>query len=149
MKYKFVIIVCMFLGIYSSLFASEAITFLVVVHTSNPRSEMTKEEISNLFLKKITRWEETGKLVYPVNQLKNSPARKEFSRKVHEKKIKAIKAYWQQQIFSGRKVPPVEKYSDQEILEYVARKTGAVGYVSASADISGYKVKAIELTENK
>ncbi len=149
MKYKLLFITCVLLSINSLLFAEEIETFYVIVHASNPHSKLTKEEISILFLKKITRWKETNELVYPVDQLKNSSLREEFSRDVHQKKISAIKAYWQQQIFSGREVPPMEKASDQEVLKYVEQKSGAIGYVSASVDIHEYEVKVIDLIEKE
>jgi hypothetical protein len=43
-----------------------------------------------------------------------------------------IAEFWRQQIFSGRNVPPVEKASDSEVLEFVRSNPGAIGYVSSS-----------------
>jgi hypothetical protein len=86
--------------------------------------------------------------VYPVDLEEDSLIRKQFSQDIHRKKIAAIKAYWQQQIFSGREIPPLEKISDEEVLKYVAQKTGAIGYVSKSADISQYDVKLIEIDKD-
>lgn len=150
MRYKlFLILYISILGFNGLLLANETGNFQVIVHASNPHSKLTKEDISNLFLKKITRWKETDELVYPVDQLEDSLVREEFSRDIHQKKISAIKAYWQQQIFSGREIPPVEKTSDQEVLKYVEQKTGAIGYVSASVDIHQYEVKVIELIEKE
>jgi hypothetical protein len=53
-------------------------------------------------------------------------------------------AYWQQQIFSGRGVPPLELSTETAVVEYVRAHPGAVGYVSAGADIRGLKV--VEVT---
>ena len=46
--------------------------------------------------------------------------------------VSAVRAYWQQQIFSGRNVPPVERPSDAEVLTFVKEHPNAIGYVSAS-----------------
>ena len=78
MKYKLLFITCMLLSINSLLFAEEIETFYVIVHASNPHAKLTKEEISNLFLKKITRWKKTNELVYPVDQLEAARVREEF-----------------------------------------------------------------------
>ncbi len=83
MKYKLIWIVCVLLGVNTLLFAEDTRTFYVIAHASNPHSELTEEEISNLFLKKITRWKETNKIVYPVDQLEDAPVREEFSSAVH------------------------------------------------------------------
>jgi ABC-type phosphate transport system substrate-binding protein len=119
----------------------------VIAHVSIPYSSLTKEELSNLFLKKITRWKETDKFVYPVDLFEDSPVRRQFSEEIHGKEVAAIKAYWQQQIFSGREIPPLERNSDQDVLQYVEQKAGAIGYVSKSVDITQYNIKVIEIVE--
>jgi hypothetical protein len=52
---------------------------------------------------------------------------------VLSKSVSSIKAYWQQQIFSGRDVPPPEKQSEAEVLEFVRSNATAIGYVSPVA----------------
>lgn len=149
MKYVIFLMLCVgILGFNNLLLADEPGEFQVIVHASNPHFNLTKEEISNLFLKKLTRWKKTSELVYPVDLLENSPVREQFSKKIHGKKIAAIKAYWQQQIFSGREIPPLEKKSDQEVLKYIEQKAGAIGYVSTSANITQCEVKVIEISED-
>lgn len=44
-------------------------------------------------------------------------------------------AFLQQQIFSGRATPPAELASDAEVIAFVARTPGAIGYVSAGATL--------------
>ena len=121
--------------------------FKVIVNASNPNSELTKREISKLFLKKVKRWKESNEAVLPVDLIADSPVRGKFSAEIHERKLSSIKAYWQKQIFSGRGVPPPEKTSDEEILKYVEKNVGAIGYVSKSAEIDTYAVKVVEITE--
>ncbi|PIE32690.1 hypothetical protein CSA56_14475 [candidate division KSB3 bacterium] len=130
--------------------AKEEKTFHVIVNTSNPTSELTKSEISKLFLKKNKHWKELNEAVLPIDQVVDSPVRKQFSAEIHGRKISAIQAYWQKQIFSGRRVPPEEKKADQHILEYVAEHEGAIGYVSEAANVSLYNVKTVRiLTEER
>jgi len=43
-------------------------------------------------------------------------------------------------------VPPPEKASDDEVLDFVRMNSGAVGYVSPDADI-GSGVKVLEITD--
>ena len=73
--------------------------------------------------------------------------REKFSKDIHGRKVSSIKAYWQKQIFSGRKIPPPEKKSDREVLVFVQNNPGAVGYVSASANLSQYNVKALKVNK--
>ena len=54
--------------------------------------------------------------------------------------LEAVRTYWQQMIFSGRELPPPELRSDEEVVGYVLRRPGAIGDVSAGADLHGAKV---------
>jgi hypothetical protein len=63
---------------------------------------------------------------------------------VHGKSVTAIKTYWQQQVFSGRDVPPVERPGDAEVVAYVRENVNAIGYVSAGAPLAR-GVKAVTI----
>jgi ABC-type phosphate transport system substrate-binding protein len=117
--------------------------FKVVVNDANPVDRLSPEELSRLFLKGTTAWN-GGEPVTPVDKVANSPERVSFSQSIHGRSVSAVKSYWQRQIFSGKGVPPPEKESDSEVLEFVLRRKGAVGYVATGcALVEG--VKAVEV----
>lgn len=124
--------------------AQETASFKIIVNPTNDISSMTKEQVSELFLKKITQWE-NGRKALPVDQVTSSPIREKFSKEIHDKSVTAINSYWRQKIFSGRDVPPPEKSSDADVLAYIAENADAVGYVSANAPID--KVKVLKITK--
>ena len=117
--------------------------YQAVVHPSNPVASVTAADLSRMFLKKVQKWDH-GPAVVPVDQLNDAAVRAAFSQEVHRKKVAAVVAYWQQQIFAGRDVPPLEKVGDEAVLSYVRSHPGAVGYVSASANTAGVKVIAVQ-----
>lgn len=127
--------------------AEESAGFLIIVHADNPVTEMSKKDLSKLFLKKMKTWKELDATVEPIDLVGDSPARERFSDVIHERKVASIKAYWQKEIFSGRAVPPVEKESDADVLDAVSKNSGAIGYVSESAAVADYKVKVITILE--
>ncbi len=118
-------------------------SFRVVVNASNPVDSLTKTEVSRLFLKRDTRWK-NGFGVSPADQLPRSELRAEFSESIHSKKTQWIKSYWQKLIFSGRNTPPPELQSDREVLDFVRHNVGAIGYVSAQANL-GQGVKVLRI----
>ncbi|WDT75133.1 MAG: hypothetical protein MPW16_17935 [Candidatus Manganitrophus sp.] len=124
--------------------AQETASFKIIVNPTNNVSSMTKEQVSELFLKKVTQWE-NGRKALPVDQVTSSPIREKFSKEIHDKSVTAINSYWRQKIFSGRDVPPPEKSSDADVLAYIAENADAVGYVSANAPID--KVKVLKITK--
>ena len=121
---------------------AQAASYKVIVNNSVSVSSLSKKAASDLFLKKTTKWE-SGAAVMPVDQLDSSNTREGFSKAVHGKTAAAVKSYWNQQIFSGRDVPPVEKKSDAEVLSFVRSTPGAIGYVSDAASAEGVRVVSI------
>lgn len=120
-------------------------SFVVVVNAENPTRALPRSAVALLFLKRAT-WGD-GQRALPVDQREDSPARRAFTKLVHKKSVTAIRSYWQQQIYSGREVPPPEKPTDAEVLQFVRANPNAIGYVSAAADI-GDGVKILNLTSN-
>jgi ABC-type phosphate transport system substrate-binding protein len=122
--------------------AMAADAFKVVANSSVSVRALSRHALSDLFMKKSANWE-GGAAAAPVDNA-SAALREEFSRSVHGKAAAAVKSYWNQQIFSGRSLPPLEKPSDADVLAYVKATPGAVGYVSNAADTSGVKVLALE-----
>lgn len=118
-------------------------SFIVVVNDANPTTALPRSAVALLFLKRAA-WGD-GQQALPVDQPEDSETRRDFTQLVHRKSVMAIRSYWQQQIFSGRDVPPPEKQSDREVLAFVRENPNAIGYVAASA-VLGDGVKILNLT---
>jgi hypothetical protein len=100
--------------------AAEAAQFKVIVNRSAKSDSLTKQQVSDLFLKKTTKWPD-GTVVAAVDQPDSSAVREAFSKEIHGKPASAVKSYWNKQIFSGRDLPPLEKKTDAEVVAYVRR----------------------------
>jgi len=121
-------------GVLAASRAASAPAFRVVVNAANPASALDRRFVADAFLKKTTRWSD-GSLVRPVDLEPGSAVRQRFSDDVLGRSVAAVKSYWQQLVFSGRDVPPPELDGDDEVVSYVARNRGAIGYVSTGANI--------------
>lgn len=117
--------------------------YVVVVNIENSASALPRGEVSRLFLKKIATWP-SGELVAPVDLPERSSVRGAFSKQVHGKSTNAVKTWWQQQVFSGRAVPPAERTGEQDILAFVRDNPNAIGYVAAGTPL-GKGVKAVAI----
>ena len=113
--------------------------FIVIVHPRNPLAHADRKLLSDAFLKKVTRWG-NGELIRPVDQRPETSVRRKFSEDVLNRSVGAVRSYWQQIIFSGRDVPPPELSDDAEVVRFVLGHSGAVGYISGSANTEGAKV---------
>lgn len=123
--------------------APNAATFVVVVNAANSITTIERDELSNIFLKRRVTWP-GGDPADPIDLAVTEPSRIDFSKAVHKKPVGAVRAFWQQQIFSGRDVPPAEKASEDEVVSYVKEHVAAVGYVSATVDLP-LGVKALDV----
>jgi ABC-type phosphate transport system substrate-binding protein len=112
--------------------------FLVVAHPSTQVSELSRAQLSRLFLKKSTQWPD-GSAVRPVEPLEPG-LRQAFAREVHDRSLADLAAYWNALIFSGRELPPLEKSSDADVVAYVRATPGAIGYVSGGTETTGVRV---------
>lgn len=123
--------------------AARAQGFKVVVNATNPTSKLSRQEVAAFFLKKVDKWS-SGAAAVPVDLAEGAPARDAFTRQVLGKSLATVRAYWNQMVFSGRNVPPPEKPTDADVVAYVKATPGAIGYVSAGADIKDVKVVVVE-----
>ncbi len=136
------ILVFVIVILFCSFAQAEDYTFKVIVNASNQVSSIEMADVYKIFLKKKSKWE-GGKTVKPVDQPGSSVVRKAFSDEALGKSVSAVKSYWQQQIFSGRGVPPPEKKTDQDVIDYVKENPGGIGYVSLGVAIGDVKVISI------
>jgi ABC-type phosphate transport system substrate-binding protein len=106
----------------------------VVVNASNSIPTITKTKVADLFLKRVTRWE-NGRAVTPVDLSEKSAVRGAFCKELLGKEVAWVKSYWQKMIFSGRATPPAELSSEAEVLDYIRNNADAIGYVSDTATL--------------
>jgi len=123
---------------------AQAADVKVVVHATNALDTVTKAKVADLFLKRVTRWE-NGRPVTPVDQSEKNAARAAFSKDLLGKEVLWVKSYWQKMIFSGRATPPAELSSDSQVLELVRTNADAIGYVSESTAVpAGVKTLTVK-----
>jgi ABC-type phosphate transport system substrate-binding protein len=110
--------------------------FVVIVHPSVTGSSIRRADLGGLFLKKVSRWGSGGGLAVPVDQSGTSPVRSAFSEGVLRQPVAQVVQYWQKQMFSAaRLAPPPVKASDAEVIEFVAKNPGSVGYVASGTPL--------------
>ena len=122
-------------------------SFVVVVNASVAGTTVHRTDLAAVFLKKAIRWGD-GSAAFPVDQSGTSPVRKGFSEAVLHMPVMGVVQYWGRQLVSmaGSARPPTVKGSDDEVLVYVAKTSGAVGYVSSAATLPT-GVKAVTVVE--
>ncbi len=117
---------------------AQQVPFFVIVHPDNATEMMSRELISNIFLKKTTKW--GADLSVEVVDLKpESSIREAFSLEVHKRTTAEIVSYWSKQVAAGGPAPPLE-VSGAEAVAFVRKTPGAIAYVSTSSSFEGVKL---------
>lgn len=143
MKRIIILLVPILLLSFSGIPTAKTAGFNIIVNPATDVTSLSKKQVSSLFLKKVKTWNDDLK-VLPIDLPAGTETREIFSKDIHGKSVSAVKAYWQTRVFSGHDVPPLEKESDASVVEFVRSNPGAIGYVSADADLRGVKVIVIE-----
>ena len=132
------------LALIPAVLGAQDASYRVVVHRSNTTSQLTRDQVSRMFLRKITQWD-NRQPVLPVDQAADAPVRRNFTKQIHQRTIAAIQTWWQQQTFAGVAVAPPERLSDSDVLDYIRRYPNAIGYVRAETPL-GSDFKTVTIT---
>ena len=123
---------------------AQDVTYRVVVHKSNSVARLSRDQVSKIFLRKVTLWD-NRRPVLPVDQAAESPVRRAFTQQVHQRTIASVQTWWQQQIFTGGEVPPPERATDSQVMEYIRKNPSAIGYIRAGVPVSP-NVKTVDVS---
>ena len=112
--------------------------FKVIVHPDNAAAAISRDFLRDAYLRKATDWR--GATLRPVDLSSKFSVREQFTRDVIRKTPSQLRTYWNQQVFSGKGVPPPEVDSFAAVVAYVLAHPGAVGYVPIEVDHGRAKV---------
>ncbi len=115
--------------------ARHALDFKVVVAADHPADAISRDRLAEVFRLEIETWED-GTPVRPIDQVPESPVRAAFTEAVFGHSVSALQSSWSRMDFSGRRAPPPEVGSDEEVLARIDGDAGAVGYVAAGTRLA-------------
>ena len=136
------VVVLLALGFVTRSIAADD-AYKIIVHPDNPTTSVDRDFLRKAYLKKAVEWKH-GEAIHPVDLPAKTPARDKFVHDVLKKTPEQLKAYWNQQIFSGKAVPPPEVGSPAEMIGYVVATPGAIGYLPSGVDPGGAKVVEVK-----
>ena len=104
---------------------------VVVVNAASPINQLSQDEVVNIFLGRYRRLP-TGGTAIPIDQPESSPLRAEFYRKLVNKDLNEVNAYWSRLIFSGRTSPPLQTATAAEVNALLMGNASGIGYIDRS-----------------
>jgi TonB family protein len=115
--------------------------FKLIANSSVKADSITGEELKKVFLEEKNSLSD-GSHVEPVFE-KQGPVHEAFRQAYLGRSDDDLQAYYRALVFTGRGSMPKELGSDAEVVAYVSKNRGAIGYVSAKASLEGVKTLAV------
>jgi TonB family protein len=113
----------------------------VIANPSVKTDIISAAEIKRVFLEQNNSLQD-GSHVEPVLE-RDGPVHQAFLQDYLGKTDDDLQTYYRALVFTGRGSMPKELNSDAEVVAYVARTRGALGYVSTATDSEGVKTLAV------
>jgi hypothetical protein len=117
--------------------------YKVVVNPGNPITAVDRGFLREAYLRRAVDWT-SGEPIRPIDLATRFAVRERFVIDVLKKTPAQLKRYWNQQIFSGKGVPPPEAESTAAAVAYVLGNPGAVAYLPRDADTGRAKVIGVK-----
>lgn len=108
---------------------------LIIANPSVPAEKLDPDEIKNIFLGKTAKWENNDMIMIVVFQ--DTDVHKNFLLKYIKRTENQFENVWRQNLFTGKGTQPVKVQSVDELVEYVSKTKGAIGYIDSDVKPSG------------
>ena len=109
----------------------------IIVNRDVEAAEISRDDLNRIFL--MTKTSLLGAAhVEPVLE-KAGPVCDQFLKEYMGRTNAAVMTYYRSLMFSGKASIPKSFNSDSEVIEYVAKTKGAIGYVGFSANVAAVK----------
>ncbi|MFZ5562503.1 MAG: hypothetical protein ACOZBW_00510 [Thermodesulfobacteriota bacterium] len=120
---------------------AQAETVYVFVNAGVPDSSLTQTEIQNIYLGKKDKWNDNQKINFTA--LNGGACHEEFLKQHVGRTDFQFQNYWKKQIFTGQGQPPRAFDSDAELIDYVSKTGGAIGYSCTQPDAGKVKILTV------
>lgn len=121
--------------------AGSAGDVLLIANKDVPVSSLSGNDIKSVFLGKKTRWENEQKIHFVISDIDD--VHHKFLQTYIKRTPAQYSRYWKKLVFTGKGRKPKSFKTDQGVVGYVARTSGAIGYVSADAVTEDVKVLGV------
>ena len=108
---------------------------VVIVKAGHSSKQIPKKRLKKLLLGKSKKWPSGEKVILAV--LTHGPTHENFIKKYARKTPKQFTNYWRKLVFSGKGKMPKSFSSETELIKFVAKTPGALGYVDSATRRDG------------
>ena len=115
---------------------------LIIANQTVPETSVTTKDLQEIFLGKQVQWKDTT-VIHPVT-VKDQKLHSAFLKQYVNKSIAKWNAHWKRMVFTGNGTPPKQFATQQELLEYVAKTAGAIGYIDSETPVENITIIEVQ-----
>ncbi len=129
------IIAAMFFVFSNTVSAADVI---IILNNNVKASDINKSIVKKIYSGYKTKWDNNDSIDLTV--MLKSELHEKFLKKYVKKTPSQFKMTWRQMMFTGKGSQPKNFKTIKEVVEYVSKNEGAIGYVSADVPADNVKV---------
>lgn len=111
---------------------------IVIANEDVPVGSLSDSDLKNIYLGKKTFWNSDVKITLTV--LKEGGVHESFLKDYVGKTPEQFKNYWNKILFTGAGTPPTPFSSEADLVDYVKKTRGAIGYIDSQTSHQGVRV---------
>jgi ABC-type phosphate transport system substrate-binding protein len=116
---------------------------IIIANTSSAMASLSQNDVKKIFLGQKTYWENGQKIIIVIQ--KKGEVHKQFLKKYLNKSTLNFRNFWRKKIFSGNSSLPKTLNEDEDIVEYIANNSGAIGYIHKKNASNNTKLLTIQI----
>ena len=140
MKHPQILLVAIAVGICSAV--ASAADVKIIANETVAATSITPDELKGVFLETKSSLSD-GSHVVPVLE-KGGAVHEAFLKDYLGKTDSALETYYRSLVFTGKAAMPKTLGADSEVVAYVAKTKGAIGYIAADAPAEGVKILEVK-----
>jgi ABC-type phosphate transport system substrate-binding protein len=114
--------------------AKPKIEIAIIINAANPIAKLGTDFVKNFWLRRfVKRWKEINKNIAPVDRKNKCAEQEVFYNAVLGLPANAVEAYLSARQYQNGDSPIQKFATDADIISYVGREPGAIGYVNAAS----------------
>lgn len=113
----------------------------VIVNGASPVADLSEDDLKDYYLGKKANWPDGSKVVVVV--LKDGPSHEKLMGKLG-KSSSQFSTGWKKLVFTGKGAMPEQVGSEDELVAFVAKTPGAIGYADAGKVKDGVKAVPVK-----
>lgn len=115
---------------------------IMIANNDVPEDALGAGQVKNLFLGKTAQWSTGSRVV--LSMLKGGDVSAEFLKSNVKKSQKQFSTFWKKAVFSGTGEMPASFDTEADMVMFVSRTAGAIGYIDDATPHDDVKVISIK-----